>query len=202
MGQIVIGIDEAGMGTLAGPMTAAVVAIDSALIPRGVRDSKQMKEEAREEVAALIMDTAEYYKVVTKGPEEIDERGLSTCWQEAIRELALSARIMILPEKPEIILDGNRLIGLPYVRPIVKADDKYPAVSAASILAKYTQCCCMDDYHVLYPQYGFDRHRGYGTAVHKKKLKELGPCLIHRKSCKPVKETLHSRQCDHLWEQA
>jgi ribonuclease HII len=190
MADILIGIDEAGMGTLAGPLTAAVVVIEASLIPVGVRDSKKLKEEQREELAAQIMDAADYFKVIAVEPADIDKDGLSASWMHAVKGVALAARIMRMPEKEEIILDGNRLVGLPYVRPVVKADDKFPAVSAASILAKYTQCCWMDDYHLEYPGYGFDRHRGYGTVDHMKALKELGPCPIHRKSFKPVKKAL------------
>lgn len=189
MDKILIGIDEAGMGTLAGPLTAAVVVIEESRVPRGVRDSKKIGEEQREELAALIMDVADYYKVVAVEPAEVDERGLSDCWRRAVRSVAVAARIMAGSDCG-IILDGNRLVGLPYVQPVVKADATHPAVSAASILAKYTQCCWMDDYHAEYPGYGFDRHRGYGTANHMKRLKELGPCPIHRKSFNPVKALL------------
>ena len=190
MSEMLVGIDEAGMGTLAGPLTAAVVVIEDSKIPVGVRDSKKLKEEKREELAALIMEAAEFFKVVAVRPEEIDRDGLSTSWLWAVQMVAVEARLMRAPEKDEFILDGNRFVGLPYVRPIVKADDKFPAVSAASILAKYTQCCWMDDYHLEFPAYGFDRHRGYGTVSHRRKLKELGPCPIHRKSFRPVKELL------------
>jgi len=192
MAEILIGIDEAGMGTLAGPLTAAIVVIRADRIPAGVRDSKKLKEEKREELAALIMDAAEFYRVVAVSPEEIDKDGLSISWQWAIRGVALAAHIVCNHKigEEEYVLDGNRFVGLPYVRPVVKADDKYPAVSAASILAKYTQCCWMDDYHLQYPNYGFDQHRGYGTVNHLRKLKELGPCPIHRKSFKPVQRTL------------
>jgi ribonuclease HII len=192
MAEILVGIDEAGMGTLAGPLTAAIVVIKSDKVPIGVRDSKKLKEEKREELAALIMDAAEFFKVIAIPPEDIDKDGLSTSWRWAIRGVALAAHIVCNHKigEEEYILDGNRLVGLPYVKPVVKADDKYPAVSAASILAKYTQCCWMDDYHKEFPAYGFDQHRGYGTANHLQKLKELGPCPIHRKSFKPVKKVL------------
>jgi ribonuclease HII len=190
MADILIGIDEAGMGTLAGPLTVGVVVIEATKVPSGVRDSKKNGEARREELAASIMDVADFYSVVTMGPEEIDRCGLSDCWKRAVRSAAIDARMWTLGECREIILDGNRLVGLPYVRPVVKADDKYPAVSAASILAKYTQCCAMDDYHVEYPRYGFNRHRGYGTANHKKMLEEFGPCPIHRKSFRPVRKAL------------
>lgn len=190
MADILIGIDEAGMGTLAGPMTAAIVVIEASRVPPGVRDSKKLSEDQREELAAKIMDAALEFKVVVREANVIDELGLSKCWTDSIREVALYARIMRMPAKEEMILDGNRLVDLPYVRPVVKADDKFPAVSAASILAKYTQCCWMDDYHLEYPGYGFDRHRGYGTVDHLRKLKELGPCPIHRRTFKPVRKVL------------
>jgi len=190
MAEILIGIDEAGMGTLAGPLTAAIVVIKADKVPIGVKDSKKLREEQREELAALIMDAAEHYEVVAIGPEEIDRYGLSWCWLGAIKQIAMRTHIMRAPEEVDYILDGNRLVELRYVKPVVKADDKYPAVSAASILAKYTQCCWMDDYHLQFPEYGFDQHRGYATAEHKRKLKELGPCPIHRKSFNPVKTLL------------
>ena len=192
MADVLVGIDEAGMGTLAGPLTAAIVVIEPSRVPVGVRDSKKLKEEQREELAALIMDAAQFYRVIAVSPEEIDRDGLSISWRWAIRGVALAAHIVCNHKigEEEYILDGNRLVGLPYVKPVVKADDKYPAVSAASILAKYTQCCWMDDYHKEFPEYGFDQHRGYPTANHLQRLKELGPCPIHRKSFKPVKKVL------------
>ena len=192
MDKILVGIDEAGMGTLAGPMTASVIVIRESQVPTGVRDSKKLSEERREELAALIMDAAEYYKTAVMDPRRIDEDGLSICWWEATRALAKTAYHEYVGEIDdfEIIIDGNRLIGLTYVRPVVKADVTHPAVAAASILAKYTQCCYMDDYHLEYPKYGFDHHRGYPTVTHKQALKELGPCPIHRKSFKPIKRLL------------
>jgi len=190
MADILIGIDEAGMGCIAGPLTAAIVVIRSDLIPVGVRDSKKLRDEKREELAASIMDVAEYYEVQAISPEVIDRDGLSWCWLGAIRHLAMTTHIMRAPEEVEYILDGNRLVNLSYVRPVVKADATYPAVSAASILAKNAQCGWMDDYHAMYPGYGFNVHHGYGTVTHLQKLKELGPCPIHRKSFKPVQQVL------------
>lgn len=187
MANILAGIDEAGMGTLAGPLVAAVVVIDASRVPNGVRDSKKLNSDQREELAALIMDAAEFFEVEAVGPATVDQRGLSASWVGAVRKVARAAHHYT---KGEIILDGNRLVELPYVRPIVKADDKYPAVSAASILAKYTQCCWMDDYQLEFPAYGFSTHHGYGTVNHMRVLKEVGPCLAHRKSFGPVKKLL------------
>ena len=191
MPNILAGIDEAGMGTLAGPLVAAVVVIEASRVPKGVRDSKKLSNDQREELAALIMDAAEFYKVAVVGPAAIDQNGLSDSWLGAVRKVARSAHhVRGHLYDVEIILDGNRLVGLPYVRPVVKADDKYPAVSAASILAKYTQCCWMDDYHLEFPVYGFDQHHGYGTVNHMKALKEVGPCPAHRESFGPVRKLL------------
>ena len=184
---MLIGLDEAGMGTLAGPMTAAVVILANDTKIKGVRDSKKMTSEQREEVAARIMEVADFYKVGTRDAETIDKIGLSAAWYGLMRELAIAAHIM---HSQEMVLDGNRLIGLPYVTPVVKADATHLAVSAASILAKYTQVCAMEDLHRLYPKYGFILHHGYGTVEHKNALKEYGPCPAHRKSYRPVKRLL------------
>lgn len=188
MTKFEIGMDEAGIGPLAGPMTAAVVVLHPQCKLAGVRDSKKMTDESRERLVDLIYDEALFYKVAVRSQEEIDRNGLSKCWLSMMSDLARAAHVCY---PGEIIVDGNRLVtGLSYVTPIVKADDKILAVSAASVLAKYTQCLWMDDYHDLYPVYEFDKHRGYGTAVHLKRLEEHGPCPIHRKSFKPIKRLL------------
>jgi ribonuclease HII len=179
-----IGIDEAGMGPIAGPMVIALVALpDGAVLP-GVRDSKKLTDNQRENLIDLIVDTALYWDYVIFSSEQIDNRGLGQCWKAGMVALAQKARKSF---SDEMILDGNKFIGLPYVRPVIKADDTVLAVSAASILAKFAQSDAMDDYHKRYPQYGFNKHRGYLTAEHQKSLQRYGPCLIHRVSTKPVK---------------
>jgi ribonuclease HII len=183
--SISIGIDEAGLGPIAGPIVAGVVALAGDLRIKGVMDSKKMTERSREALVDEIMSAALFWKTLVISHEVVDRLGPHEAWKLAIVGLAQAAHKEF--PKTEIILDGNKLVGLDYVRPIVKADDKIPSVSAASVLAKYTQCCWMDDYHVLYPLYGFDRHRGYGTVQHLKQLMEHGPCPIHRKTFRPVK---------------
>jgi len=130
------------------------------------------------------MAVAAFYQVKIYDADTIDTAGFSVCWKCGVEVLAEAVH-KNYPDK--IILDGNRLVRLPYVVPVVKADATHLAVSAASILAKYTQVCAMEDIHRKYPKYGFNIHHGYGTADHKKKLKELGPCPEHRKSFRPVK---------------
>lgn len=180
-----IGIDEAGLGPLAGPIVGSVVAFPGDLRIDGVMDSKKMTAKQREALVDEIMDKALYWRTLTAMPSVIDNKGPHGAWEMVIVGLAKGARAVF--PKSTIILDGNKLVGLPYVKPVVKADDKVPSVSAASVLAKYTQCCWMDDYHLEYPQYSFDRHRGYGTKLHLQKLEEHGPCPIHRMTFKPVK---------------
>jgi ribonuclease HII len=177
---MLIGIDEAGMGTLAGPMVAAVVALPEDLRIPGVKDSKRLTHKMQYELAEQIISQCPFYLVTDYAAAEIDHLGLSMCWQRAITFLALSAHAKYPTDV--IVLDGNRLIGLDYVQSIVKADATHPAVSAASILAKYLQCLGMDHFQEQYPQYGFGIHRGYPTAAHRQALEEYGPCPIHRMS--------------------
>jgi ribonuclease HII len=182
-------MDEAGMGPLAGPVTAAVVVLHPRCRLPGVKDSKKMTDESREALVDSIYEGALFYKIAIRTHEDIDRDGISKCWLDMMMELASAAHVKY--PSNTIIVDGNRMVtGLPYVRPIVKADDKFLAVSAASVLAKYTQCLWMDDYHAEYPIYGFNRHRGYHTAVHVKRLEAHGPCPIHRKSFKPIQRLL------------
>jgi ribonuclease HII len=191
--NILIGIDEAGMGTLAGPMTAAAVIIDEDRIPKGVKDSKQIREIKREELASKVMDNAIAYKIVVKTVKEVNDLGISPCWQNAMLELAKFVDDVNRKEnfKSSIIMDGNRfIVGAPYVTPVIKADVSHAAVSAASILAKYMQCGWMDDYDVQYPQYNFKFNRGYGTNQHLRILRKIGPCIAHRVGYQPIKKLL------------
>lgn len=186
---ILIGLDEAGLGPWAGPLTAAVVVLPDDVNLKGVRDSKKMSEEQRENAVDLIHEQALHYEAFAMEPEMVDRFGAGPAWKHIMRGLAQRARKKFPDAR--IIVDGNRLItGIGNQQPIPKADDKFTCVAAASILAKYAQCLWMDDYHSMYPQYGFDRHRGYGTPQHKQALERYGPCPIHRKSYKPIKRLL------------
>jgi ribonuclease HII len=187
--EILIGVDEAGMGPWAGPLTAGVVVLPEDVVIPGVKDSKKLKDEGRENLVDVIHQTALFYYVNAIGPAMIDRVGITQVWNDMIRGLAEMAQ-KHFPEARTIV-DGNKIVpNLKNYCPIVKADDKYQCVSAASILAKYHQCGWMDDYHLLYPQYGFNRHRGYGTDQHKKALERYGPCPAHRKSYKPIKRLI------------
>ena len=189
MAEILIGVDEAGMGPWAGPLTVGVVVLPVDVVIPGVKDSKKIREETREDLLDLIHQAALFHQVIAGSPESIDKYGISHCWDTLVASAILEAR-KVFPDAKAIV-DGNRVVPIvENYEPIVKADDKYQAVSAASILAKCHQCGWMDDYHVEYPQYGFNSHRGYGTPQHKKALETYGPCPAHRKSYKPIKAFL------------
>ena len=189
---IEIGIDEAGMGNWAGPMVVAAVAFPSGMQIAGLTDSKKITEPFRENsLIDKIYDEALFWCTQVISQLEIDQRGLSLAWLHAVRACAfIMDRQFDVSTSGKIILDGNRLVGLDYVVPEVKADAKYQSVSAASNIAKYVQCCAMDDLCRRFPGYGFNKNRGYGTAQHKEALERLGPCDAHRKSYKPIKRLL------------
>lgn len=189
MAEILIGVDEAGMGPWAGPITVGVVVLPSDKKIRGVKDSKKIREETREALVDSIHREALFYEVLAAGPEEIDRLGIYGCWDRLVSSAIHHAR----KQHPEAvaIVDGNRIVqGVERCWPVVKADAIYQCVSAASILAKYHQCGWMDDYDLIYPEYGFRSHRGYGTPEHKDALRRLGPCPAHRRSYKPIKHIL------------
>ena len=191
-GKIMIGIDEAGCGTLAGDFFMSIVALpESATLP-GVKDSKLLTDAKREDLVDSIWDAAVWHMTVDRPPWDIDKYGLGEVWRQEVCRLATLCHRQF-PDGT-IILDGGRGVNLPWVKPVVKADSKYLAVSAASILAKYSQTCCMEAHDKRYPQYGFLAHKGYPTKDHLAALKEHGPCLIHRMSYKPVQRVLEERK--------
>ena len=179
--KIEIGIDEVGMGTLAGPVVVAVVVFPAGLRIPGVCDSKKLTFAKIEAVVDAIYKNAIFEDVLTANLSGISN--LTQTWIHLVSELARRAHSRFPDE--QIVLDGNRLVGLDYVKSIVGADKSHNAVSAASIIAKYVQCCIMEDMHIQYPQYNFNQHRGYATALHKQRIKEFGPCPTHRKMFRP-----------------
>lgn len=189
--SLIIGIDEAGIGPWAGPLVIGLVVMDDQINIKGVRDSKKLNDKMREELADPILSKAEFTTVEFSSSEDIDEHGIYVCWDKLVMEAIRKARTHFPGTK--VIIDGNRCLpGLRNYESCVKADDLIHCVSAASILAKYNQCLSMDTQHRLYPQYGFDQHRGYGTPQHKEALKRYGACPIHRRSYKPLRALLCS----------
>lgn len=184
------GVDEAGRGPWAGPVTAAAVILDPKRPIAGLTDSKKLSEAARDRLAPEICERALAWAVAEASPEEIDRLNI----REATF-LAMTRAIAGLGLAPvAILIDGNAMPkNLPApARAIIKGDLTEPAISAASILAKTHRDAQMKAFCAQHPGYGFSQHKGYGTAAHAEALARLGPCEIHRRSFAPVRVLLES----------
>lgn len=175
----ICGIDEAGRGPLAGPVAAG-----AAILPKDcqilyLNDSKKLSESRREELFLEIKEKAVAWSVGIVGPERIDEINILQATYEAMRQA-----ISKLDPVPQVLLNDAVTIpgvAIPQV-PIIKGDAKSVSIAAASILAKVTRDHMMEEYDKDYPEYGFAKHKGYGTPAHIKALKEFGPTPIHRRT--------------------
>ena len=177
--SFICGIDEAGRGPLAGPVVAGAVVLKKDAQILYLNDSKKLSEKRREELYLEIQEKAVSWAVGIAGPERIDEINILQATYEAMREA-----VSKLSVPPDILLnDAVTTPGLdiPQVS-IIKGDAKSVSIAAASVMAKVTRDHMMARYGELYPQYGFAKHKGYGTAAHIAALKEFGPCPIHRRS--------------------
>ncbi|MBW4844137.1 MAG: ribonuclease HII [Lachnospiraceae bacterium] len=176
---LVCGIDEAGRGPLAGPVVAGAVILPRACEILFLNDSKKLSEKRREALIEEIQEKASAFAVGVVGADRIDEINILQATYEAMR-LAISE----LGAEPEVLL--NDAVTIPGITlsqvPIVKGDAKSVSIAAASIIAKVTRDHMMEEYDKLFPEYGFAKHKGYGTAAHINALKEFGPCPIHRRS--------------------
>lgn len=176
---LICGIDEAGRGPLAGPVVAGAVILPRACEILFLNDSKKLSEKRREALFEEIQEKASAFAVGVVGADRIDEINILQATYEAMR-LAIGK----LGVEPEVLL--NDAVTIPGVTvsqvPIVKGDSKSVSIAAASIMAKVTRDHMMEEYDKLFPEYGFAKHKGYGTAVHINALKEFGPCPIHRRS--------------------
>ncbi len=183
--NIIVGVDEAGRGPLAGPVVAAAVAYASEWQLAGLDDSKKLSPQARERLFPIIKDQALGHGIGIVDVATIDEINIL---QAAL--LAMKYAVSALPEKPDILLiDGNKRIVTEVEQwTIVKGDSLSQSIAAASVLAKVTRDRLMEKYHEEFPQYEFDRHKGYGTRLHRDLIREHGPCSIHRRTFKGVKE--------------
>ncbi len=183
----VCGVDEAGRGPLAGPVYAAAVVLDPARRIRGLRDSKQLSASEREGLSERIRRRCAAWAVAWASVEEIDELNIL---QASL--LAMQRAVAALSIAPVLArVDGNRAPQLHCaVQTIVGGDASDPAISAASILAKCARDEWMRALHQRYPQYGFDRHKGYATPEHRESLLRHGPCREHRRSFAPVRSLL------------
>lgn len=176
----ICGIDEAGRGPLAGPVVVGAVILPKDSFIEGVNDSKKVSEKKREKLYEEITSEAISYGVGIVDQKEIDEINILNATKHAV-----TMAIEKLNPKPDIILvDALTNIdtkGIPY-RSIIKGDAKEYSIAAASIIAKVTRDRIMKEWDEVYPQYGFGKHKGYGTSAHISAIKEYGPCILHRRS--------------------
>lgn len=173
-------IDEAGRGPLAGPVVVASVIMPEDSMIEGVNDSKKVSEKKREKIYELIIEEAISYGVGIIWQDEIDEINILQATKKGLTQALSEMKI-----KPEIILvdalNNINTLGIPY-QSIIKGDAKAYSISAASIIAKVTRDRIMRKYDEIYPQYGFEKHKGYGTLMHREAIQEYGLCPLHRRS--------------------
>jgi ribonuclease HII len=184
---LVAGVDEAGRGPLAGPVVAAAVILDDHKPIKGLADSKKLTALRREKLFDEIRAKALCCSVALATVEEIDRLNILQATMLAMQRAVKGLRL-----KPaKVLVDGNRLPVLDVVaEAIVSGDALVQAISAASILAKVTRDRMLDELHAQHPLYGFDRHKGYGTAQHLAALREFGPLPEHRRSFAPVAQAM------------
>ena len=178
--KLICGIDEAGRGPLAGPVVVGAVILPENSFIEGVNDSKKVSEKKREKLYEEIVKEAIDYSVGIIDQKTIDEINILNATKLGVK-LALEG----LKQKPEIImvdaLNNIDTLGIPYIS-VIKGDAKNYCIAAASIIAKVTRDRIMREWDEVYPAYGFAKHKGYGTAEHIRIIKEIGPCILHRKS--------------------
>lgn len=177
--KIVCGVDEAGRGPLAGPVCAAAVILNENDIIEGVNDSKKLSALKRQKLYEVITQKALAWGVAFASEEEIEEINILRATHKAMQRAVLNLTI-----KPDAILvDGNSLPDFPVTsRAIIKGDSLSQTIACASILAKVTRDRIMIQAAEQYPCYGFEKHKGYGTAMHIEMIKKYGPSKMHRKS--------------------
>ena len=175
----VCGVDEAGRGPLAGPVCAAAVILPEGVIIDGVNDSKKLSEKKRESLFEVIKSTAVSYCIAYSSVEEIEAINILNATM-----LAMKRAVEGLSVKADYaMIDGNKIPALNIdAECIVKGDARSMSIACASILAKVSRDRLLYEYAKEYPQYGFDKHKGYGTAAHRDALIKYGPCPYHRMS--------------------
>ncbi|QPC85035.1 ribonuclease HII [Phototrophicus methaneseepsis] len=197
----IVGIDEAGRGPWAGPLTVGAVALpldrsDLSVVLKGVRDSKMMTPRQREGLVETIKEVSLAWGIGEVDAEEISIMGLTA----GTRLAANRAMKMLMKEgfQPDCLFCDY--MSLPdwqiYQLRLVKGDQKSLSIAAASVLAKVTRDAYMIDIAEEFPHYGFEKHKGYGTAAHRAALEQYGPCPLHRKHYRPIRELLDANQPD------
>ncbi len=181
---VIAGVDEAGRGPLAGPVVVAAVILDPRNRIEGLADSKKISAKKRLDLFSEIKNKSVAYSIFFNYHLRIDEINILAATLEGMRLAVLDLTV-----KPDqVLVDGNCCPELPMpVEAVIKGDQKIPAISAASILAKVSRDQFMLEQDALFPQYGFAQHKGYGTQAHMQALQQHGPCEIHRMSFAPVR---------------
>lgn len=175
----VAGVDEAGRGPLAGPVFAAAVILPEGVIIEGINDSKKLTPKKRDEIYDVICEKAIAWASASVDEETIDRINILNAtylaMQEAVKKLNIS------PDY--VLIDGNRAPALDIpCETLVKGDSKSISIAAASIIAKVERDRCITEMAKIYPEYGFDQHKGYGTKLHNEAILKYGPSPIHRKT--------------------
>ena len=178
--RVVCGIDEAGRGPLAGPVCAAAVVLPEGVVPEGVNDSKKLSEKKREALFDIICAQALDYSIAFASEKEIDEINILQATFLAMRRAVEGLTVV----RPDIaLIDGNKEPGLPIAqRTVVKGDARSASIAAASILAKVSRDRLMLEMAERYPEYQFEKHKGYGTKLHYEMIEKYGVSDIHRRS--------------------
>ncbi len=182
---LIAGVDEAGRGALAGPVVAACVILDRSRPIEGLADSKTLSAAERARLARDIRRRALAVSTGVGEIEEIEELNILGATLLAMKRAALA----LVPAPERLLIDGNHcpILEIP-ARAVVRGDAKVPAIGAASIIAKTTRDSMMLDLHRRFPAYGFDRHKGYGTAAHLRALERHGATEAHRRGFRPVRQ--------------
>ena len=183
--KIIIGVDEAGRGPLAGPVYSAAVVLSENFDLSYLNDSKKLSAIKREEAKKYILKNASYYSISSVSSEMIDEINILNAtllsMEKAVEEVL--KKINHSTDNILILIDGNKTINTSYeCKAIIKGDSKIPEIMAASILAKTERDKFMIEMDKIYPLYGFKKHKGYGTKEHYEAIKKYGVCPLHRKT--------------------
>jgi ribonuclease HII len=187
---LLAGLDEVGLGCLAGPCTVVIVAFPEDFTPiPGVKDSKKLSRKKREELAPQILKAASFFGIGWAHPQLIDDIGISRAWQKAVNDALQHA-----PAFGQLFVDGQRRVkGYPGGQTVEPhGEDKWWQVAAASIVAKVSRDHDMREMDKVFPGYGFSKHVGYGTAEHTKQILLMGPSPYHRKT---FLKKLYRQQC-------
>lgn len=183
--QFVVGIDEAGRGPLAGPVSAAAARLTDGVDIGGLNDSKKLSEKMRERIFTEIINSGKVQWAHSFAEaDEIDEINILRA-----TEAAMARSVAQLPAADYALIDGRPVKGFPLPSEgIIKGDGRSLSIAAASVIAKVMRDRKMEEWDAQYPEYGFAKHKGYGTKAHLEALRKFGPCPIHRRSFAPVAE--------------